>query len=397
MKTLESLERKIKMKLAYNIAIRFLKSSKGQTVLIALGIAVGVSVQIFIGSLIQGLQIGLLDKTIGNTSHITITSKTDDKLIDDWKSKSDKLVGIDGIKDISVASDFNAFLNSQSNDYAILVRGFNMDDADRIYNIKNRIYEGTFPKGEDEIILGKEFQKESDVKLGDNVDITTATGSKKAVKIVGFYDLKVASINKNWVMTTLKTSQELFKFEDKITAIEMKVNDPFNADEISSIINSNFFGEELKVENWKEENEQLLSGLKGQSVSSIMIQVFVLIAVLLGIASVLAISVVQKSKQIGILKAMGIKDKTASQIFLFQGAILGVLGAILGVALGIGLLFIFTKFAVNADGTPVVDVYIDYKFIGFSGIIAIISATLAALIPAIKSSKLSPMEVIKNG
>lgn len=385
------------MKLAYNIAIRFLKSSKGQTVLIALGIAVGVSVQIFIGSLIQGLQIGLLDKTIGNTSHITITSKTDDKLIDDWKSKSDKLVGIDGIKDISVASDFNAFLNSQSNDYAILVRGFNMDDADRIYNIKNRIYEGTFPKGEDEIILGKEFQKESDVKLGDNVDITTATGSKKAVKIVGFYDLKVASINKNWVMTTLKTSQELFKFEDKITAIEMKVNDPFNADEISSIINSNFFGEELKVENWKEENEQLLSGLKGQSVSSIMIQVFVLIAVLLGIASVLAISVVQKSKQIGILKAMGIKDKTASQIFLFQGAILGVLGAILGVALGIGLLFIFTKFAVNADGTPVVDVYIDYKFIGFSGIITIISATLAALIPAIKSSKLSPMEVIKNG
>lgn len=385
------------MKLAYNIAIRFLKSSKGQTILIALGIAVGVSVQIFIGSLIQGLQIGLLDKTIGNTSHITITSKTDDKLIDDWKSKSDKLVGIDGIKDISVASDFNAFLNSQSNDYAILVRGFNMDDADRIYNMKNRIYEGTFPKGEDEIILGKEFQKESDVKLGDNVDITTATGSKKAVKIVGFYDLKVASINKNWVMTTLKTSQELFKFEDKITAIEMKVNDPFNADEISSIINSNFFGEELKVENWKEENEQLLSGLKGQSVSSIMIQVFVLIAVLLGIASVLAISVVQKSKQIGILKAMGIKDKTASQIFLFQGAILGVLGAILGVALGIGLLFIFTKFAVNADGTPVVDVYIDYKFIGFSGIIAIISATLAALIPAIKSSKLSPMEVIKNG
>lgn len=385
------------MKLAYNIAIRFLKSSKGQTVLIALGIAVGVSVQIFIGSLIQGLQIGVLDKTIGNTSHITITSKTDDKLIDDWKSKSDKLVGIDGIKDISVASDFNAFLNSQSNDYAILVRGFNMDDADRIYNIKNRIYEGTFPKGEDEIILGKEFQKESDVKLGDNVDITTATGSKKAVKIVGFYDLKVASINKNWVMTTLKTSQELFKFEDKITAIEMKVNDPFNADEISSIINSNFFGEELKVENWKEENEQLLSGLKGQSVSSIMIQVFVLIAVLLGIASVLAISVVQKSKQIGILKAMGIKDKTASQIFLFQGAILGVLGAILGVALGIGLLFIFTKFAVNADGTPVVDIYIDYKFIGFSGIIAIISATLAALIPAIKSSKLSPMEVIKNG
>lgn len=385
------------MKLAYNIAVRFLKSSKGQTILIAIGIAIGVSVQIFIGSLIQGLQISLLDKTIGNSPQITVTSNTEDKLINNWNDKVDKIKKVKGTKNILVSADSNAFLKSGSNDYALLVRGFNIEDANTTYDIKNRIYEGTYPKENNEIILGRDFQEESSLKVGDRVEIVTSKGNITKVKIVGFYDFKVASINKSWVITILKTSQEVFSFGDKITSIEMQTEDPFIADEMSNTIKSNMANESVEVENWKEQNEQLLSGLNGQSVSSIMIQVFVIISVLLGIASVLAITVVQKSKQIGILKAMGIKDKTASQIFLFEGAILGFLGAILGICLAIALLFMFTKFAVNPDGTPVVDIYINYKFIGFSAIIAILASTLAALIPAINSSKLSPIEVIKNG
>lgn len=385
------------MRLAYDIAVRFLKSSKGQTILIASGIAIGVSVQIFIGSLIQGLQKGLVDKTIGNSSQITIASKTEGKLIDNWKDKVDKIKGISEVKNLSVSADSNAFLKNGTNDYAILVRGFNIDDADKIYNIKNRIYEGTFPKSENEIILGKEFQKESNLNLEDEVEIVTAKGNRVKANIVGFYDLKVASINKNWIITTLKTSQELFSFDNSVSFIEMQINEPFKADGIASSIKKELSSDEVKIENWKEQNEQLLSGLNGQSVSSIMIQVFVLISVLLGIASVLAVTVVQKSKQIGILKAMGIKDKTASAIFLFQGGILGVIGAILGIVLGLGLLYMFTKFAVNPDGTPVVDIYIDYMFIGFSGIVAIVVSTLAAFVPALNSSKLSPIEVIKNG
>ena len=385
------------MKLAYNIAIRFLKSSKWQTMLIVVGIAIGVSVQIFIGSLIQGLQISLLDKTIGDSPQITVISKTEDKLIDNWNDKIDRIKNIEGTKNISVSADSSAFLKSSNNDYALLVRGFNIEDADKIYDIKNRIYEGTYPKENNEIILGRDFQEESSLKSGDIVKLSTAKGNIVEVKIVGFYDFKVASINKSWAITNLETSQELFSFGDKITSIEMQAKDPFIAEEMSNSIKSSLASESIDIENWKEQNEQLLSGLNGQSVSSIMIQVFVIISVVLGIASVLAITVVQKSKQIGILKAMGIKDKIASQIFLFEGAILGFFGAILGISFGFGLLFMFTKFAVNPDGTPVVDIYVNYKFIGFSAVIAILASTLAALIPAINSSKLSPIEVIKNG
>ena len=128
-----------------------------------------------------------------------------------------------------------------------------------------------------------------------------------------------------------------------------------------------------------------------------MIQVFVLVAVLLGISSVLAISVVQRSRQLGILKAMGIKDREASLIFVFQGLILGIIGAIVGVSFGFGLLFLFTKFAVRPDGSPVVPIFINPAFIALSGLFAILSAMIASVIPARISSKLNPIEVIKNG
>lgn len=153
----------------------------------------------------------------------------------------------------------------------------------------------------------------------------------------------------------------------------------------------------LKVENWKDLNASLLSGLNGQSISSLMIQVFVLVSVVLGIASVLAISVAQKSRQLGILKAMGIRDRIASLIFLLQGFILGIFGAILGVGFGLGLAVAFTKFALNPDGTPVIDLFIDPQFIAISALVALAAATLAALIPARSSSRLEPIEVIRNG
>lgn len=385
------------MKLAFKIATRFLKSSKGQTALIVLGIAVGVSVQIFIGSLIQGLQKSLVNKTIGNSPQITISFDTEDKTISNYLETINQIKNTeDRVKNISVSSDVPALVKENDENYSVLIRGMNLEDSDKIYHIKNRIYEGREPSSNLEVMIGKELKEELGAKLGDELQIVTNSGEINTLTITGFYDLNVASLNKSWLITTLETTQKISSHEGKITGIEMQVTEIFKADEIAANIQS-LLGNNYQVDNWKAENAELLSGLNGQSISSIMIQVFVLIAVALAIASVLAISVIQKSKQIGILKAMGIKDKTASLIFLFQGLILGVMGAILGVVLGLLLGVAFTKFAVNADGTPVVDLYISYSFMGLSALIAIASATIASLIPARRSSKLNPMEVIRNG
>jgi lipoprotein-releasing system permease protein len=385
------------LKISFKIALRFLKSTKGQTALIALGIAVGVSVQIFIGSLIQGLQKSLIDKTVGNSSQVTLSSDTSDRLISDYDSIVDNIKESDSrIKDVSVVSDSPALIKTDLKTYSVLVRGMNIDDSDKIYDLKDSIYEGKVPSNKFETLVGKDLKEELNLNLNDKIDLITNSGDVKTLIVTGFYDLKVASINKAWLITDLSSAKELFSTGDKITGIEMQVTDVFKADEIATVIGSNINRSDIKVDNWKDQNASLLSGLNGQSISSYMIQVFVMVSVILGIASVLIITVVQKSKQIGILKAMGIKDSQSSLIFLFEGFLLGLMGAILGVALGLGLSFIFTKFALNPDGTPVVELYINYNFIIISAVIALIASTLAALIPARGSSKLNPIEVIRN-
>ena len=388
------------MKLPFKIAVRFLKSSKGQTILIVTGIAIGVSVQIFIGSLIQGLQKSLIDKTIGNSSQITVTSNKDDKTIKNWEEKISQIKETDArIEKISPAADSSAFIKYKDKTAPVIIRGLNLDQEVELYNIKSKIYEGNIPEKPSEILIGKDLQEELNLKIHNRISLITPSGEVNSVIITGFYDFKVSNINKTWIITRLKTSQNIFGFNNKITSIEMQLNskDVFKADEIALLVKNKLSDTNIKVENWKDQNEQLLGGLNGQSVSSLMIQVFVLISVTLGIASVLTVTVVQKSKQIGILKAMGIKDRDASKIFLYEGLLLGIAGATLGTIFGIILMVVFTKFALNPDGTSIIPLYLDIKFIAISGSIAVLSASIAALIPARSSSKLEPIEVIKNG
>ena len=394
------------MRFPLKIAIRFLKSNKLQTFFIILGIAIGVSVQVFIGTLIDGLQKGLIDKTINNSPQITVLSNKDDKTIEDWEKKIIQIRESDSrVKNVSPVLDASAFIKDGTKSYPILMRGFQLEDSNKIYNIKNRIYEGSWILERDvessrkKILIGRELNKELKKKPGEVIKVTTPTGKTEEFTISGFYDLEVSSINKSWVITDLNTVQNTFGFENKITSIEAQilVDDVFKADAISKNVKYNLDNKDVKVENWQEQNKQLLSGLSGQSTSSYMIQFFVIVSVVLAIASILAITVIQKSKEIGILKAMGIKNGPASRIFLFQGFILGIFGAILGVTFGLGLTVVFTKFAVNADGNPIVQLYVNPKFIILSAILAIGSSSIAALIPAKKSAKLDPIEVIKNG
>ena len=387
------------MRLGFRIAGRFLRSNMGQTILIIFGIAVGVSVQIFIGSLIQGLQKSLIEKTIGNSPQITITSTTENKRIENYDEILNTIKSKDrGIEALSVASDNAAFLEYGENSQSLLVRGFPIQDADSIYHFVNGLTEGRYPEAKNEIILGTDLKKEYGISNGDLVKIITPGQKITECKVVGFFDLGVATINKNWGIVTLDTAAELFKTGDTVTSIEMQVSKDrvFTADETAAEIAKELNGKELKVDNWKAQNEQLLSGLQGQSVSSLMIQIFVMISVVLAIASVLAITVMQKSRQIGILKAMGIPNSTTGYVFLSEGLILGFFGALTGVALGLLLAFSFTKFVRNPDGTPVIALYIDYAFVTMSGCIAILASMGAALIPAIRSSRLNPIDIIRN-
>ncbi len=386
------------MKLALQIAWRFLTSAKRQTLIIILGISVGVSVQVFIGSLIAGLQDSLVDATIGSSSHITLVAQDDTELLFE---ADDKLLQIDAFAEaIRVASpviNMGGTVKKDLLEKEILLRGFEFDRANAIYRFDEKIVSGRLPQNEGEVALGITLgaPNQLDIQINDTIDVTIL-GHVHTLKVVGFFDFRVAIINRTWAISTLSTVQTILDAPNQWTAVEYQIVRVFEAETLAAEMDTFFASRALKTTNWMSENQELLSGLNGQSISSLMIQVFVIISVVLGISSTLAITVMQKSKQIGILKAMGILDRDASRIFLFEGMILGVFGAIGGVLLGLGLSYMFSTFALNPDGTPVIPLSINGQFILLSGMIAIVASTLAALLPALKSSQMTVIEVIRN-
>lgn len=386
------------MKLAFSIGMRFLKKSKGQTLLIIIGIVIGVAVQVFVGSLIDGLQFSLVDGTIGSQPHITIIDEEASETFTEADDLIEELKEDERLMAVLKSFSRNGFiLQDEDETSAVFLRGFEFEEADEIYNLEDALVEGNMPAGENEILIGTDFSEKTGIEVGDAVEFIATANALENLEVVGLFDLGVTSLNESWVISELETAQTIFEEEGQLSTIEMQVADVFTAGEIADEIENTIESDGLITTNWEDENESLLSGLMGQSISSIMIQVFVLIAVLLGIASVLAISGVQKSKQLGILKAMGIKDRTAGQIFLFQGFVLGSVGAIVGSAVGIGLMYGFSTYVLNPDGTALVPFYVDPQFVLISVGIAIVASTIAAFIPARNSSKLNPIEVIQNG
>ncbi|MBN2505026.1 MAG: ABC transporter permease [Bacilli bacterium] len=386
------------MKLAFSIAKRFLLSGKAQTLIIILGIAVGVSVQVFIGSLISGLQKSLVDKTIGSASQITIKATEDAGYITDYEQKIAVIQQADNnIESVTPTISVNGSLVKSTDNEPILLRGLQFPSADSIYGLSGRLTENSeLPDQPQELLLGIGLKEALDLEIGDTISFESPTINSTDYVVVGFFDFNVAAINNTWSVTTIPSVQALLGIGDEVSQIETQVEDVFAAETTDENIMAALDDSSLTSENWIENNAELLSGLQGQSISSLMIQIFVMISVVLGISSVLAITVMQKSKQIGILKAMGIQDADASLVFLFEGLILGLFGAIGGVLLGLGLSYSFTTFALDASGNPVVPLFIDGPFIAISALIALLAATLAALIPARKSSRLSVIEVIRN-
>jgi len=380
--------------LPLKLAYRFLKSGKGQTILIITGIGIAIAAQIFIGLLINSLQQTLISRTVGNQPQVTITSATDNPLIQNYPVIVESIQQSGLTDTVAVSASGNAFIQPGARALPVLVRGL-VPQSDSIYGIRDNIYQGEKSLPDQAVLMGKELQEQFSYKIGDIVTITLPSGQSTALPIRGFFDLGVAQVNQTWLITDLLSAQELLGYGDKVTEIEMKVPELFEADKVSSQIRTLLKNPELKVTDWKEENSQLLSGLQGQSISSLMIQIFIIVSVVIAIASILSITVFQKSRQMGILKAMGIKDREASLIFIFEGLIIGVIGATAGVGLGLLLIYGF-YFGTSQPGQPaIIDLYIDYKFILLSFGIAILASAVAAFIPSRRSLRL--IDVIRGG
>ena len=152
----------------------------------------------------------------------------------------------------------------------------------------------------------------------------------------------------------------------------------------------------MQALSWIASNNQFFLGLNAQKFSSQMIRLFVGLSVAAGIASVLVVSVVQRSKEIGILRAMGGSRGQIMRIFLIQGAIVGLLGSLFGSAMATGLLIAWRYVAKNPDGTPLFAIAIDPKLYAWAALVATLTGLVAAMTPALRASRLEPVEAIRG-
>ncbi|HYQ80505.1 MAG TPA: FtsX-like permease family protein, partial [Anaeromyxobacteraceae bacterium] len=151
------------------------------------------------------------------------------------------------------------------------------------------------------------------------------------------------------------------------------------------------------VESWMKTNAQLLVALRSQSASSWMIQALVVVAVALGIASVLGVSVIQKSREIGILKATGTHTRTVMRVFLIEGGLVGLCGSVAGGALGAAMATFFANLARSPYGDPVFPVDLGPGLFLLAGLVATVTGVTAAWFPARRAALLDPAEVIRYG
>jgi len=399
------------------VAIRFLREGKTQTMLILSGIGVGVGVIIFLSALITGLQQSIIDRTLGTQPHVVVRPQEEMvrqlvrspdgvvvarmlrppqriRTILRWQQTLDEVRAVEGVVAAAPVVNGAAFALRGNANRSVAVRGVEAGSYARIIDMESKIVSGHFDVEGGKAVIGVELAKDLGVSQGDKLRLSTPDGRQEVFLISGIFDVGNRDLNLRWVFVSLRAGQTLFDLAGGISTIEIKCADIFDAEEVSQTIASR---SGLVSESWMKLNSQLLVGLRSQGSSSIMIQFFVVVAVALGIASVLIVSVVQKSAEIGILKAMGTPTRRVVGVFLLQGALLGLVGSILGMLIGTALALFFQKLASNPDGSPTFPVNLTLLLYLRSAAIATIVGVLAATHPAREAAKLDPAEVIRYG
>lgn len=392
------------------IALKFLRQGLVQTALILVGIAVGVAVIVFVTTLITGLQSNIIERTLGTQSHIRVEppeeinrmlprphgtqvlvleDKRPQRLrsINNWIQVRDSLDTLAEVTAVSPVIAGPAFARRGDVRKSISLVGIDPPRYEKIIPVSKDIVAGQFRVGAGDAVIGKLLASELGMQVGSKLRLESGDAGTAIVTIAGIFELGVRDLDLRYVYVDMKQAQSLLNLSGGITQIDVTVRDLFAAEAVARRI-GRLTG--LKAESWMQTNAQLMNALQSQTLSTTMISFFVALSVAFGIASVLAISVTQRTREIGILRAMGIRRPQLLRVFLVQGASLGFAGSAIGSLAGYALVWVFNTFGPKLFYIP-----LPLALIPITMAAASITGVLAAMVPAWRASRLDPVEAIR--
>lgn len=415
----------MKMPFELYVAFRYLKAKRKQTfisvitLISILGVILGVMALIVVLSVMSGFQKSLRDKILGANAHVIVLN------YDGPFSKYDEVLKkVREVKGVNEATPFiisQVLLSSGERSIGVVLKGIDPDLQAKVTNLAENMKRGslsdlkkggTIPK----IIIGRELSRNLGLLKGDKVNLVIPMGDVTPMGIIpkvvefevsGIFETGMFDYDSTMAYVHIETSQKLFKMEGKISGIEIKVNDIFKADLISQEIQGRL-SLPFKTRDWKEMNKNLFSALRLEKTALFIILLLIILVAAFNIITTLIMLVMEKNKDIAILKSMGATSKSIGKIFRLQGVIIGTVGTAIGGILGIVIslnlhpivMFLERVFKVELLAR---DVYFMDRFpsniepldVFLICLFSFLICYFATLYPAKKASHMDPAEILR--
>ena len=396
------------------VARRYLASSPSQTLLLITGVALGVTVFVFITALIAGLATLLTDQVTGDSAHISLEPPTrvarvlagpdlpvesvalvstfQREQIRDWPRVVELLRSDPGVTAISPRISGSAFLVKAEAVKPVSIIGLEPLGIDAISEISPNIVEGNGDLGADGLLIGVRTAEQLGLSAGQAVLLRTERGVERQLTVKGVFRTGVQSLDERIAFVSLQTARPLFVLPEGVTNIEVKLSDPDDAR-----ARARFLAEAtgLRATPWQEKNLGLEDALVAQARTGTLIQVFSLISIIIGVASALVLSAYRRRSEVGIMRAFGVPSHFILWVFVLQGLLIGLFGALIGCATGYGLC-LWIEGITRADGTSILPIAPQQGGYVAAVILTTLGAVVASILPARAASRVDPLEAIQQ-
>lgn len=397
-------------------ASRFLREGRLQTIFIILGVGIGVGVIVFMSAALNGQLANVTRRVLSAQAHIVLLPPKEVarplraapgvaaaalvqkpfqrvRSIDQWQTVMADVARMPEVAAVSPMAAGSVLAVRGEASRAVTVLGVDAEPYFRIVPLPEKIVAGTARLNAEDIVIGTELASDLGATVGDKLRIVPSSGQGATLTVTGLVDLGSKGANQRNAYVALHTAQALLRLIGGVSSIDLTIRDIYAAEDVAQAIGA---ATGVQADSWIHTNSQLFTAISAQRVANTAIRFFVGLAIAFGIAAVLIVSVVQKSKEIGILRAMGASRGQIMRVFLLQGAALGLAGSLLGSAIGAAAIYLWGVLVRNPDGTPLFPLEQDAFLYLAAAVLAMLTGLLAAVAPALRGARLDPVVAIRG-